>query len=105
MSPPDSVEYDEEKPEIEEPIVGNDSEILDNCRGDEQVRCGQTSTYICDVQKCDGVSNCPNGEDEENCPSDSNGDDDASGDGEIKIDESSSIEPEVAIPGDFLLIL
>lgn len=99
--PPD-VEYEEEEEEKpEEPAVLDD---LDNkCRGDEQVRCGTTSTYICEVQKCDGVSNCPNGEDEENCPNESPivDEEETSGDEEIPIEQSSSVEPEHSIPGDF----
>uniref|UniRef100_A0A182W102 SEA domain-containing protein n=1 Tax=Anopheles minimus TaxID=112268 RepID=A0A182W102_9DIPT len=42
----------------------NSKEPTDLCRGDDKVRCGQTSVYICDVQRCDGRPDCPNGEDE-----------------------------------------
>ncbi|XP_058821183.1 basement membrane-specific heparan sulfate proteoglycan core protein isoform X2 [Topomyia yanbarensis] len=36
----------------------------DKCRGDDKFRCGQTNVFICEVQKCDGQRDCPNGEDE-----------------------------------------
>ncbi|XP_058452453.1 basement membrane-specific heparan sulfate proteoglycan core protein isoform X2 [Malaya genurostris] len=36
----------------------------DKCRGDDKFRCGQTNVFICEVQKCDGKRDCPNGEDE-----------------------------------------
>ncbi|XP_035902063.1 basement membrane-specific heparan sulfate proteoglycan core protein isoform X6 [Anopheles stephensi] len=39
-------------------------ETTDLCRGDDKVRCGKTSVYICAVQWCDGSPDCPNGEDE-----------------------------------------
>ncbi|XP_041762389.1 basement membrane-specific heparan sulfate proteoglycan core protein isoform X4 [Anopheles merus] len=39
-------------------------ETQDLCRGDDKVRCGKTSVYICAVQWCDGRPDCPNGEDE-----------------------------------------
>ncbi|XP_062558821.1 basement membrane-specific heparan sulfate proteoglycan core protein isoform X3 [Armigeres subalbatus] len=37
----------------------------DKCRGDDKFRCGKTNVFICEVQKCDGHSDCPNGEDED----------------------------------------
>ncbi|EAT36300.1 AAEL011600-PA [Aedes aegypti] len=38
---------------------------VDNCRGDDKFRCGKTNVFICEVQKCDGHTDCPNGEDED----------------------------------------
>lgn len=76
--------------------------ITDDCRGDDKFRCGKTSVFICEVEKCDGVKNCPNGEDEENCPSgeavhsqvdEGSGDDDH--------DDNSNSHTEVEAAGDF----
>lgn len=41
---------------------------IDRCRADDKVRCGDSSIFICTDQECDGHSDCPGGEDEENCP-------------------------------------
>jgi hypothetical protein len=100
---PGSVEYDENNSVGEEGVA-----VKDECRGDDKFRCGTTSTYICEVEKCDGVSNCPNGEDEENCPGsatiegsgeeiDVNHDDQE----EPAVDQTS-FEPEIEPIGDFL---
>lgn len=42
-------------------------QINDQCRGDDKFRCGKTSIFICEIEKCDGTANCPNGEDEIGC--------------------------------------
>lgn len=42
-------------------------QISDQCRGDDKFRCGKTSIFICEIEKCDGTKNCPNGEDEIGC--------------------------------------
>lgn len=92
------------------PLVG---EIEDQCRGDDKFRCGSTSIYICEVERCDGTSNCPNGEDEVNCPSGET----SEGSGEIEVEipepkkkdedepEASEappiVEPNIETPGDF----
>ncbi|KAF5298303.1 hypothetical protein FQA39_LY11787 [Lamprigera yunnana] len=39
------------------------------CRADDVVRCGDGSTVICADQFCDGIKDCPGGEDEQDCPS------------------------------------
>lgn len=77
----------------------------DQCRGDDKFRCGKTSVFICEVQKCDGNKNCPGGEDEENCPS---GSDEGSGEdnpeeGGIEIpDEPTTTKPTPIIPDGIL---
>lgn len=93
-SEPDTEDdYADEYPKPEKPIRGTSEDIdidyegsTDNidrssssttefefgnkCRGDEAVSCPKTPNYrICDVQFCDDIIDCPNGEDEdeENC--------------------------------------
>lgn len=77
----DSLEHHGE--EEKEP---DEDEIEDKCRGDDKFRCGSTSVYICEIEHCDGTANCPNGEDEENCPSNK--------DQTIDENEGSGEEPE-----------
>ncbi|KAK4879912.1 hypothetical protein RN001_008058 [Aquatica leii] len=55
------------------------------CRADDVVRCsGTSSLLICADQLCDGVKNCPNGEDEDNCPT-------ACAEGELSCDISRCV--------------
>lgn len=99
IAKPNDIEYGEsdEDGEVEEDLPKSkiteslhSENITDECRGDDKVRCGKTSVYICGVQKCDGVPNCPNAEDEENCPSNEN---------THSIDvEGSGEEPDVEVP-------
>lgn len=42
---------------------------IDKCRGDESVSCPKNPHIrICEVQFCDGINDCPDNEDELNCP-------------------------------------
>lgn len=44
------------------------------CRQQDIVKCGNNPhVEICNVQLCDGIPDCPNNEDEANCPHDSTG--------------------------------
>lgn len=51
------------------PDNGNDNpstEQPSKCRGDDEIACSKNpNTRICDIQLCDGHSDCPDGEDED----------------------------------------
>lgn len=50
-----------------EPDEGRFSES--KCRADDSVRCADGSRSICADQICDGIKDCDDGRDEDNCPS------------------------------------
>ncbi|XP_062714560.1 basement membrane-specific heparan sulfate proteoglycan core protein isoform X8 [Aedes albopictus] len=66
-------EEDEDDDPVTEPVTEARVEVSsqhpvyaeDKCRGDDKFRCGKTNVFICEVQKCDGHPDCPNGEDED----------------------------------------
>lgn len=50
------------------PGYGHEIVAQKKCRADDTVRCSENRhVEICEVQLCDGQSDCPNGEDESNC--------------------------------------
>ncbi|XP_065366162.1 basement membrane-specific heparan sulfate proteoglycan core protein isoform X5 [Calliphora vicina] len=54
------------------------------CRGDTTFTCRESGKIICDEQVCDGEEQCPDGEDESDCPTD--GDNGYDGDTEYEPD-------------------
>lgn len=86
------IQYDSEEIEDDDKNEEEESKTpRDDCRGDDKFQCGKTSVYICEVEKCDGKKNCPNGEDEEDCPSisDNEGSGSDESENEIKTSEEN----------------
>ncbi|XP_055601853.1 basement membrane-specific heparan sulfate proteoglycan core protein-like isoform X2 [Uranotaenia lowii] len=105
-SPPMHVSVEEEdSTDVPNSVGGDDDDMFnpvpakpstgpdDRCRGDDKFRCGKTDVFICEVQKCDGMPDCPNGEDENpadcpNCP-----------EGEISCDQDNCISKALICDG------
>ncbi|XP_037811627.1 basement membrane-specific heparan sulfate proteoglycan core protein-like isoform X4 [Lucilia sericata] len=60
------------------------------CRGDTTFTCSESGKTICEEQLCDGEEQCPDGEDEMNCPSE--GYDENGTDGETEYEPESECE-------------
>ncbi|KFB41337.1 AGAP003656-PA-like protein [Anopheles sinensis] len=68
LVPPKPTFQDSPRPPVHEPAQTPEPDRSGGptnlCRGDDKIPCGQTSVFICEVQRCDGRRDCPNGEDE-----------------------------------------